>query len=61
MNLKIPNNQSLERYLHYCSEQERLQIFRQAHYEKDMFSNEKDKKIFQEIDRVMRRMGYRHV
>lgn len=60
MSLQIPSNQTVEQYLRSCSEQERMRIFKQAHYDSQMFCvNIKHDRQAKEIDRVMKNMGYK--
>ena len=65
MNINIPSGNTLEFYIRNCSETERLRIFRRYCYEIKMIKFDPDtyvnnKKLLEEIGRVMEKMGYRN-
>lgn len=57
MSLGIPKGQQTTDYLHSCSEEERLRIFKKAHYEQQMYGR-CDREI-QDVYNVMKKMGYK--
>ena len=59
MSINIPTGKTLEQHIHDCPEQERMRIFQQENYEKGMYNDSKDKRLFARIEAVAIKMGYR--